>query len=127
MPQPKTVAIIGASTDRSKFGNKSVRAHARQGWQVYPIHPKADEIEGYRAYRTLADVPGPVDRVSLYLPPDKGIKLLPEIAAAKPAEFFVNPGAESEALLREAQDHGLDPIQACSIVDLGETPADFDA
>ena len=42
MSQP-TVAIIGASTDRSKFGNKSVRAHLQQGYEVFPVNPKGGE------------------------------------------------------------------------------------
>lgn len=121
----RTVAIVGASRDRTKFGNKSVRAHLRQGWTVYPIHPSAAEIEGLRVYATLADVPARLDRVSLYLPPSVGVGVLPEIAAAAPAEFFVNPGAESEALLARARALGLDPILACSIVDLVVSPAQF--
>ena len=121
----KTVAILGASANREKFGNKSVRAHVRQGWEVYPINPRGGVIEGLPAYTTLADIPVPLDRVSLYLPPALGLRALPEIAAAKPTEFFVNPGAESERLVQRARELGLDPILACSIVDVGETPDDF--
>jgi len=122
----KTVAILGASTNRSKFGNKSVRAHVKLGWDVYPVNPRAEQIEGLKAYASLDEIPVALDRVSLYLPSAVGLKLLPEIAAARPAEFFVNPGAESEELLAEAQRLDLDPIVACSIVDLGTSPADFD-
>lgn len=115
----RTVAIIGASSNRSKYGNKSVRAHLRQGWRVFPIHPHATAIEGQPAFRRLADVPVRVERISLYVPPKVGISLLPEIAAAGPTEFFVNPGAESDELVAQARRLGLDPILACSIVDLG--------
>lgn len=125
MTTPKTVAIVGASTDRSKYGNKSVRAHAVRGWSVYPIHPTASHIEGLRAYPSLAAVPVRLNRVSLYLPPAVGLTVLPDVAAAAPDEFFVNPGAESDELLARARDLGLDPILACSIVDLGASPAQF--
>jgi predicted CoA-binding protein len=121
----KSVAIVGASADRSKFGNKSVRAHAAQGWDVYPIHPKAKEIEGHRAYAKLADVPEKIDRVSLYVPAEIGLELLEEIEAIQPEELFVNPGAESDDLIEEARRRGLDPIMACSIVDVGVTPGAF--
>jgi predicted CoA-binding protein len=124
MPR-KTVAIIGASADRSKFGNKSVRAHVKQGWEVYPVNPKGGEVEGLKVYTSVRDIPVKLDRVSLYLPPAAALKLLPEIAAVQPGEFFVNPGAESEELIDQARNLGLDPILACSIVDLGETPASF--
>lgn len=123
----KTVAIIGASTNRAKFGNKSVRAHVNQGWKVYPVNPRAETIEGLAAYKSLTDVPTPIDRVSLYLPPKLGIDILPQIAAVKPAEFFVNPGAESAELVEKARELGLDPIIACSIVDLGVSPGQLDA
>lgn len=121
----KTVAIVGASTDRGKYGNKSVRAHRRQGWEVYPVHPTANEIEGVRACASLRDIPVRIDRVSLYLPPARGLEILPDVAAVRPNEFFVNPGAESDELLAEAKKLGLEPILACSIVDLGSSPAEF--
>lgn len=121
----KRVAIVGASPDRGKYGNKSVRAHRDQGWEVYPVHPSAEEIEGLRAYSSLEAIPVKLDRISLYVPPAVGIELLPQIAAAGAEELFVNPGAESEALIAAAEDLGLDPIQACSIVAIGTTPEAF--
>jgi predicted CoA-binding protein len=118
----ETVAIVGASTDRRKFGNKAVRAYARRGFEVRPVHPSAAAIEGLRAYRSVSEVPGPIDRVSLYVPPEVGITLLDEIAAVKPGEFWVNPGAESPALLARARELGLEPILACSIMGIGDVP-----
>lgn len=116
------MAVVGASSDPAKYGNKSVRAHLRQGWRVYPVNPQGGEIEGLTVYQSLNEVPRPVHRVTLYLPPEIGITLLPAIAAAQPSEFFVNPGAESTALVKAAQGLGLDPILACSIVAIGERP-----
>lgn len=121
-----TVAVLGASRDRRKYGNKSVRAHVKAGWDVYPINPQADEIEGFRAYRSLRNVPvRPLDRVSVYLPPEIGITLLDEIAACQPREVWLNPGSESEELLAAADKLGLPVICACSIVDVGQSPAMF--
>ncbi len=123
---PPTVAIIGASTDRSKYGNKSVRAHLQAGFTVYPVNPHAQEVEGLRAYARLEDVPGDLDRVSMYLPPKVGLSVLPAIAAKKPKEFFLNPGSESEELVAEAERLGLSPIQACSIVAMGLDPSEME-
>lgn len=121
-----TVAILGASTDRSKFGNKSVRAHLQQGFEVFPINPKGGEIEGRKVYARLADVPVErLDRVSVYLPPQLGIKLLDEIAAKGCDELWLNPGSESDELIERANDLGLNVIQACSIVALGVSPSQF--
>ncbi len=122
MNEHRSVAVVGASTDRAKFGNKAVRAYQRQGWDVYPIHPSAADIEGVPAWRSLNELPSRVDRVVLYLPPTVGVNVLPEIAQAAPHEFYVNPGAESVELIEEARRLGLEPILACSIVAIGESP-----
>jgi predicted CoA-binding protein len=120
-----TVAVIGASSDRQKYGNAAVRAYARRGWHVYPVNGRGGELEGWLAYATLADVPVLVQRVALYLPPGVGIQVLPQIAQVQPAEFYVNPGAESPELLAEAARLGLRPLLDCSIVALGESPATY--
>src|SRR4029077_14584006 len=118
----RIVAVVGASSAPHKFGNKAVRAYLRQGWTVYPVNPNEKTIEGLACFPTLADIQGPVDRVGLYLPPQVGITMLEAIKAKGPKEFFVNPGAESEALITRAEALGLDPIQACAIVEIGERP-----
>lgn len=123
--QNRTVAVVGASSDRTKFGNKSVRAHLAQGWTVYPVNPRGGEIEGLPVYRSIDELPRPIDRVSLYLPPEVGVQCLRAIARLEPSEFFVNPGAESEELMRESERLGLTPLLACSIVDVGRRPGEF--
>ena|SRR5438105_3685096 len=119
----KTVAIIGASNDRGKFGNKAVRAFLSQGYTVYPVNPRASEIEGLPAYRSLAEVPVRPHMVTVYLPPQILLKVLPEIAEKGCDELWLNPGTESDEVLLEAERLGLNVIQACSIVGLGVSPA----
>src|SRR5262245_42275606 len=119
MTQP-AIAIVGASADRSKFGNKAVRAYARHGYAVFPIHPTAEAIEGHKTYRSVLDVPRPeLDRISIYLPPHIGLALIDEIARKPAREVWLNPGAESPALLARARALGLNVIAACSLVDIG--------
>ena len=124
----RTVAILGASPDRAKFGNKSVRAHQMQGYDVYPVNPKGGEIEGLPVYQTLADVPvAHLDRISVYLPPAVGLNVLEEIAAKGCDELYFNPGSDSGEVLDRARELGLEPIRACSIVDLGIRPETLEA
>jgi uncharacterized protein len=119
----RTVVVIGASPDRRKFGNKSLRAHRAAGYIVYPVTPSAAAVEGVPAYRSIADVPaGPIDRVTVYLPPAVGLTVLPEIAARAPGEVWFNPGADAPEVLAEARRLGLNVIAGCSIVDLGMSP-----
>jgi len=121
----KTVAIIGASADRSKYSNKAVRAFLSQGYTVIPIHPKEAEVEGLKAYKSVVDVPGPIDMASLYLPPSIGERVLEDVARKGIAELWVNPGADSPELVAKARSLGLKPILACSIVGIGESPSSY--
>lgn len=120
----KTIAIIGASADRSKFGNIAVRAFVRQGWTVFPVNPKEAEIEGLPAFKSISEVPARPDLISIYLPPPVVLKVLPEIAAKGCDELWLNPGTESAAAVTEAERLGLNVVQACSIVGVGLSPSD---
>jgi uncharacterized protein len=117
------VMVIGASNDRSKFGNKAVRAYRRQGHVVLPVNPHEPKVEGLPVYQRVADVPGPIDRATLYVQPAVAAAMMAELAARNDvAEVWLNPGAESDEVLAAAARAGINPIQACSIVDIGEIP-----
>ena len=118
----KTIAIIGASSDRNKFGNKAVRAFVQQGYTVYPVNPKESVIEGLLAFKSILELPVRPFMVSVYLPPPVLVKVLPDIAAKGCDELWLNPGTESDEVLREAERLGLNVIQACSIVAVGVSP-----
>jgi predicted CoA-binding protein len=118
----KVVAVIGASSNRSKFGNRAVRAFRQQGYTVIPINPHEAEVEGLKTYASVLDVPGPVDMASLYVPPEVGEQLIGEIAQKGIAEVWLNPGAESDELIARARALDIRPIVACSIVAIGENP-----
>jgi uncharacterized protein len=117
-----SVAVIGASSARHKYGNRAVRAYLRQGWTVYPVNPNEGEVEGMKTFARIGDIPVKVDRAALYVQPEVGLSLLPEIKAKGVSELFVNPGAESDELMAEADRLGLNAIYACAIVDIGERP-----
>ena len=121
----KTVAVIGASTNRDKFGNKAVRAYQKAGYRVLPITPNHAEVEGLRAYASVSDVPDSIDIATLYVPAHIGETLMEEIARKQIPELWINPGAESEALIAKARSLGLAPIEACSIIGIGFRPAEF--
>jgi predicted CoA-binding protein len=118
----KVVAVIGASSNRSKFGNRAVRAFRQQGYTVIPINPNEQEVEGLKSYASVLDVPGPIDMASLYLPPAIGAQVIGEIAQKGIAEVWLNPGAESDELIARARALNIQPIVACSIVAIGENP-----
>ena len=121
----KTIAIIGASNDRAKFGNKSVRAFLQQGYEVFPVNPKEENIEGLPAFKSIRDVPVRPQMISVYLPPPVLLKVLPDIAARGCDELWLNPGTESDEVLAETVRLGLNTIQACSIVGVGVSPGEL--
>jgi len=121
--QFKSIAIIGAVTDRERYSNKAVRAYKAKGYDVFPVSLRDAEIEGLKAYRSIGDLPGNVDAASLYVNPKTGIQLLDDIASKGVKLLFINPGAESDELVTKARKLGLNPILACSIVSIGMDPA----
>jgi predicted CoA-binding protein len=122
---PKTIAVIGASNDRHKFGNKALRAFARQGHTVYAINPHEREVEGQPAYASVLDVPGPIDMATVYVQPDAGVRVMDDLAAKQIPEVWLNPGADDGAVVARARELGLKTIQACSILAIGERPSDY--
>jgi uncharacterized protein len=122
MQTPKVVAVIGASNNRRKFGNRALRAYRDQGYTVVPINPHEPEVEGLKAYASVLDVPGSIDMASFYVPPEVGEEIIGDIARKQIAEVWLNPGAESDELIARARALSIKPIVACSIVALGRNP-----
>ena len=126
-PRQRTVAVIGASSDRRKFGNKGVRAFRDTGWRVFPVNPRGEEVEGIAAFRSVEEIAGNLDVVSLYVAPGVGLTLLPGIAAKQPGELWINPGAGDARLISAAKGLGLRTLELCSILQVGKHPADYPA
>jgi predicted CoA-binding protein len=116
------VAIIGASADRRKFGNKALRAFRSQGYAAVPIHPTAVEVEGEKAYASVLAYPGDFDEVSVYLGADAGLPVMDEIAQKGIPIVWLNPGADEPQVVARAQALGLKPRVACSILGIGDSP-----
>ena len=118
----RTVAVVGASSDRHKFGNKARRAFQAEGYRVIPINPNEREVEGMPTYASVLDVPGAIDMAIVYVQPDVGLRLLPEFEQKQIPEIWFNPGAESDEIVAEGRRRKLNVILACSIVGIGRSP-----
>jgi uncharacterized protein len=122
-----SVVVVGASSDRCKYGNRAVRAYLRQGYKVFPINPHAETVEGVRAYRSLAELPPhSLYRVTFYVPPAVGLQLIEQLAGKDVEEVWLNPGAESPELIARAEALGLPVKIGCSILDVGVNPHQLD-
>lgn len=115
-------AVAGASHDRSKYGNKVLRCYLQNGrTPVYPVNPRASEVEGEKAYPDLRSLPGPVHGLSVITPPAITEGLVEEAAEVGIGRLWMQPGAESRRALARAAELGLDVIAGgpCLLVVLG--------
>src|SRR5688500_8772628 len=67
----KTIAVVGLSTEKTKASNMVASYLQDEGYQVVPVHPKADEILGQKCYPDLRSIPFPVDIVDVFRPPSE--------------------------------------------------------
>ena len=121
----KTVAVVGASSDRNKFGNKALRAFQSEGYTVIPINPNEREVEGIRTYPSVLDVPGSIDMATVYVQPDVAMRLLDEFEQKGIPEVWINPGAETDEMIATARKRKTKVIFACSIIGVGRSPHEF--
>jgi len=112
----ETWAVVGASDDRSKFGNITFRELKRRGKRVIPINKRASEVEGETAYATLTEVPERVDRVLIVVPPKQGETVVREADEAGIQSVWFQPGAESVAALAYCEAHGMVAISGRCIL-----------
>jgi predicted CoA-binding protein len=114
-------AVVGASPDRAKYGNKVLRCYLQHGREVFPVHPREPEVEGLACSKDLTGLPKPVRGISVITPPKVTEKVV-EAAPAAGAEFvWMQPGAESDAAVARAEELGLTVIAGgpCLLVALG--------
>ena len=100
-------AVVGASADRTKFGNITLRELQSRGKQVYPVNKRSKKIEGETCYPSLSALPEPVDRVLLVVPPKQSEAVVKEAAAVGIDSVWFQPGAESEAALAYCEARGM--------------------
>ena len=114
-------AVVGASTDRDKYGNKVLRCYQQHGKDVVPVHPKEAEVEGLKAYPGLAALPQVPRAVSIITPPAVTERVLQEAARLGIRHLWLQPGAESPEVLAAAEALGLEVIAGgpCLLVVLG--------
>lgn len=113
-------AVVGASNDRTKFGNRVLRSYLDHGRTAFPVHPTESEVEGLTAYASLADLPEPVKHVSIITPPPVTERVVEQAAEAGAEVLWMQPGAESAEAVSRAKELGMDVIAhgPCVLVEL---------
>jgi predicted CoA-binding protein len=130
-PAAGPVAVIGASADRTKYGNAAVRAYVEGGYTVWPVNPKDGRIEGVPTFASVAELPGLPSVASIYLREPAALETLDELARmelryrGKISVVFLNPGVGTRSVRRRAADLGLAAVHRCSIRAIGRDPKEF--
>ncbi len=118
-------AVVGASRDREKYGNKVLRCYRQHDLTAYPVNLNQSEIEGLICYPRLDALPERVERVSIITPPVITEGIVEEAAAAGVGHLWMQPGAESPEAVTRAESLGLSVITGgpCILVTLGYSEA----
>ena len=116
----KTLAVVGVSRGGKKFGNMAYKELRAKGYQVIPVHPNADSIEGDRCYPSLSALPEQVGGVLIVVPPDETEKVVREAVEAGIRRVWMQQGAESEAAIQTCEEQGVSAIHGECILMFAE-------
>jgi predicted CoA-binding protein len=120
----RTLAVVGASRDEKKFGNKVYKDLIRKGYNTYPVNPNAEEIEGQPCYPDLAALPEAVDGVVFVVPPAQTERVVREVAKLGISRVWMQQGSESEDAIRWCEENGISVVAGECILMFAE-PAEF--
>ena len=114
-------AVVGASADRQKYGNKVLRAYQQRGYRVVPVNPNTDRIESLQAVASLSDLSEKPHAISIITPPLITDKIVKEALRLKIHHIWMQPGAESAASIEACRSAGVNLIHSgpCLLVVLG--------
>jgi predicted CoA-binding protein len=119
----KRLALAGASRKGRKFGNLVLKSLRKKGYEVFPIHPTAEELSGVRCYPSLAELPKEVGGLVLVVPPAQTEKLVQEAAAAGIKRIWMQQGAESPEAINFCEQNGITAVHGECIMMFAEPTA----
>ena len=117
----KAFAVVGASSDRNKYGNKVLRCYLQNHKTVYPVNPHESTIEGLLCIKQLSDLPDSVKSISIVTPPNITEQIIEQAVAKKIKNVWMQPGAQSAAAIMNCERHNINVIAGgpCILVTLG--------
>jgi len=113
--------VVGASTNRQKYGNKVLRCYQQNGRKVIPVNPNEPEIEGIPCVATISDLPPDVESISMITPPAVTAKLVPLALEKGIKNIWMQPGAEHPDAVALCRERGINVIAdgSCVLVVMG--------
>ncbi|MBI5655880.1 MAG: CoA-binding protein [Geobacter sp.] len=102
--------VVGASSDRHKYGNKVLRCYQQNGRKTVPVNPRETEIEGIACVAGVADLPDEVKSISVITPPQVTERVVEEAIARGITAIWMQPGAESPKAVQRCREGGINVI-----------------
>jgi predicted CoA-binding protein len=112
----ETVVVLGASPKRERYSYRAMAMLREYGHRPVPVNPAYLEVLGEKCYKSIADIPAPIDTVTVYLGKARSAPLMEDILQAKPPRIILNPGAENNELATDARERGIEVIEGCTLV-----------
>ncbi|NLM42667.1 MAG: CoA-binding protein [Clostridiales bacterium] len=116
MLEKKVWAVIGANQNPEKFGNKIYNRLKEKGYEVYPVNPVVESIDGDICYKNLSSLPKTPDVINMVVAPDKGKPYIEEAAELGIKYVWFQPGTIDREILNLAKEKGIEALQACVLV-----------
>jgi len=113
--------VVGASSDRHKYGNKVLRCYQQSGRKAIPVNPRETEIEGIACVAGVADLPDEVKSISVITPPQVTERVVEEAIARGITAIWMQPGAESQRAVQRCRESGINVLAdgSCILVVAG--------
>ena len=106
----RSLAVVGVSRGGKKFGNTAYRALKGKGYQLFPVHPEAEVLEGDKCYPSLSSLPEPVGGVLVVVPPAQTEQVVRDATAANIPRVWLQQGAGSDAAVRICEEHDISVV-----------------
>ena len=110
------VAVLGASTNEERYSFKAVKMLKEHGFEPVPVHPAGHVVDGLQAVKSLDDIEGEVDTLTMYVGEKISSQQLDKILKLNPRRVIFNPGAENKELAEKLREHGIEVVEACTLV-----------
>lgn len=112
----KRFAVIGSFRSREKFAYRILIDLMKRGYEVFPVNPRMGEVEGRVCYKTISDIPGSVDVANIVTPPSVTEGILRECLQKSIKRAWLQPGAESPAVIQFCHDNGIKVIHSMCVM-----------
>jgi predicted CoA-binding protein len=109
-------AIVGVSRNPRKFGTIVYRNLKRKGFDVIPVNPKMDSIDGEPCYPDLKSLPKPVGGIVVVVPPERTEQVVKDAKEAGITRVWLQQGAESKAAIKYCEDNGMSVVHGHCIM-----------